>query len=216
MSSSRHGHSRVKNSRSPSSPAALTWKTTSRSQLVRMLQPLQQFPTKSPTILSALKAMRNIRHSLIMASGHLPELTKHCTTYFDGNGKSSNYSSVTCYNCGKKGHISSRCTHTAMMTPGPTTSAREWMKVQPINRSAETKEVNGKTWHWCGGCSKWSTTHGIAANKFPAHHHRVHTWGGRHPGCHVHPLASTLNAASWSTGTGPSILGIDAPLFTRQ
>jgi len=30
--------------------------------------------------------------------------------------------------------------------------------------------VNGKTWHWCGGCSKWSTTHGMAANKFPAHH----------------------------------------------
>ena len=118
-----------------------------------MILPLQQFPTKSPTILSALKAMRNIRHSFIMASGHLPELTKHCTTYFDGNGKSSNYSSVTCYNCGKKGHISSKCTHTAMMTPGLTTSAREWMKVQPIIRSAETKEVNGKTWHCVEGAA---------------------------------------------------------------
>ena len=39
------------------------------------------------------------------------------------------------------------------------------MKIQPTAGSPETKEVNGRTWHWCGGCNRWLTTHGMATHK---------------------------------------------------
>ena len=73
--------------------------------------------------------------------------------------------SVTCFNCGKKGHYANKCTNPTSTAPVATGASREWMKIQPTAGSPETKEVNGRTWHWCGGCNSWSTTHGTATHK---------------------------------------------------
>jgi hypothetical protein len=27
--------------------------------------------------------------------------------------------------------------------------------------------MNGKTWHWCAHCTRWSTTHGTAGHTGP-------------------------------------------------
>ena len=33
----------------------------------------------------------------------------------------------------------------------------------------ETKQVDGKTWHWCAHCAFWHLSHGTARQKIPPH-----------------------------------------------
>ena len=82
----------------------------------------------------------------------------------DGNNTGKG-TTVMCFNCGKKGHYVNNLTNPTSIALVATGASREWMKIQPTAGSPDTKEVNGRTWHWCGGCNRWLTTHGAASHK---------------------------------------------------
>ena len=69
---------------------------------------------------------------------------------------------VTCWNCGKKGHISSKCPDKAN---ADNASDDDWKKKPPKKGEAHEKEVNGQTWKWCGRCPRWTLSHSTADHK---------------------------------------------------
>jgi hypothetical protein len=72
--------------------------------------------------------------------------------------------SMTCWTCGKEGHISSRC---------PSRSERNenrpvyqsWKTVVPKGGEEQKKAVEGRNWIWCGCCGRWNVTHGTAEHR---------------------------------------------------
>ena len=75
-----------------------------------------------------------------------------------GRGAKADHSKATCYNCGKKGHISTNC---------PDKAAKDknddgWKTLPPKNNDPREKIVDGKTWHWCGTCGRWTLSHSTA------------------------------------------------------
>ena len=92
----------------------------------------------------------------------------------DGNNKSGgpaggNFANITCFNCGKKGHIATKCPHAAtgnVTTPnGPAmTGSRAWITIAPSAGATETQERGNRTWNWCGTCARWTTTHKTATH----------------------------------------------------
>lgn len=75
-------------------------------------------------------------------------------------GETRDYSGTKCFKCGQLGHISTNCTQAGGGTPG-----KGWQTVPPVAGAAETCVRNTKTFHWCGMCKRWSTTHGTATHR---------------------------------------------------
>jgi GAG-pre-integrase domain/Zinc knuckle len=69
---------------------------------------------------------------------------------------------VTCFNCGKKGHRKSDC-KLPPKTASPTKSI--WKTLPPKHGEPESKPVDGKEYHWCSKCKRWSPTHGTKDHK---------------------------------------------------
>ena len=65
---------------------------------------------------------------------------------------------VTCYGCGQKGHVSSKCPKNQGNGGAP--GVPSWKRVAPGAGTPETKEVDEKTWHWCSKCARWTASHG--------------------------------------------------------
>jgi hypothetical protein len=63
-------------------------------------------------------------------------------------------SQVVCYNCNEPGHLKRDC---------PKEPASSWKKTAPAAGDAQTKFSDGRNWHWCGVCNRWSSTHGTVA-----------------------------------------------------
>ena len=110
--------------------------------------------------------------------------------------KGGGMANITCFNCGQKGHVANKCTHgsnipaaTPPGTGGGTPAGRAWMRVQPPTGTPETKVVNGKTWHWCEQCNRWSTTHSTST------HRSKPTEGDTPPAVTPPPAAETNRAA---------------------
>ena len=87
-----------------------------------------------------------------------------------------NQSTITCYNWGKQGHMARSCPQPKKPRQDggsrPSSQGRNtrqqrrskangsWKSI-PLNTSQpQTKKQEGRTWHWCATCSRWSTTHG--------------------------------------------------------
>ena len=88
-------------------------------------------------------------------------------------------SPLTCWNCGKQGHRANACPDPPKNQRGgnnqPARAAgrrlendADWKTVPPEAGESHTKEVDGKTWFWCGKCfggGRWNLTHKTAAHK---------------------------------------------------
>ena len=80
-----------------------------------------------------------------------------------------------CLHCGQKGHWARDCpqkkqgksSHSNGHRHSNNKSNGAWKKVPPGDGTPETKTMNGKTWHWCAHCTRWSTTHGTAGHTGP-------------------------------------------------
>ena len=79
---------------------------------------------------------------------------------------------MVCFNCNQTGHIARNCTHPrrpdlAGSTPSQQPMAPSWKKTPPAPGAPSTVSRNGKTWHWCAHCNRWSTSHGTATHTGP-------------------------------------------------
>ena len=81
-------------------------------------------------------------NKLSVAGGGKPKVPR-------GNNKSE----VTCYKCGKKGHISPKCPDKEGSTI-PKKDIEAWRLIKPKDGEPLTKTVKGVTTKWCGKCRK--------------------------------------------------------------
>ena len=96
-----------------------------------------------------------------------------------------NKKGTKCFNCGKEGHWSRECPDPPNPNRGPNRNSRSggrpnngsrrsskkdgsrgvsWKHQAPAPGQSESKTMNGRTFEWCGKCSRWSTTHNTASH----------------------------------------------------
>ena len=69
-----------------------------------------------------------------------------------------------CYNCGSPDHLAKDCPE-PKKTEGERKKLRHksmagtWRLKKPGNGESKTKQVGGRTYHWCGKCGNWTATH---------------------------------------------------------
>ena len=85
-----------------------------------------------------------------------------------GGGEKKKRFDKGCFNCGETNHQVKDC-------PRPKASIEQlksrrhrsmakWKLVAPKGNEAQTKTVNGRTFHWCQKCGNWTTTHSTATH----------------------------------------------------
>ena len=96
----------------------------------------------------------------------------------DGKGKTTG----NCHNCGQAGHWAKNCpSGPSSNSPTVRTSNRTkpkgnnnrnagsgstpWTKVPPTSGQPQSKTMHGKTFHWCGKCKRWTTSHKTSEHK---------------------------------------------------
>ena len=76
---------------------------------------------------------------------------------------SSNSSSKhTCFNCGSPDHLKKDCLNETKKTRVPKAA---WKAKPPSSNEPQSKDVDGKTWHWCQHCGFWHLSHGTSGHK---------------------------------------------------
>ena len=103
---------------------------------------------------------------VFMTQADVEGLLKQTLDNSKGGGGGGGLANVICYNCGQKGHVSSKCTSPA--APGAGGVDRAWIRIKPPAGTPEVKEVSGKTWSWCERCMRWTTTHKTSTHQTKA------------------------------------------------
>ena len=74
-------------------------------------------------------------------------------------------------NCGKEGHIKRDCPELTKNShnkkyqkKSKEVGQKGWKKVAPNPGKPEAIEREGRTYHWCDHCGRWSTTHSTATH----------------------------------------------------
>jgi Zinc knuckle len=80
-----------------------------------------------------------------------------------------------CHNCGEPGHWAKNCPLKNKMVRAPTSKVSQqkgtttsWNRTPPPSGSPQTKQMHGKTFHWCDHCKRWTTTHGTSEHRSKA------------------------------------------------
>ena len=114
-------------------------------------------------------------------------------------------SDVTCYNCGKKGHISRNCpSNKRQNRPNndAKTTKMSWKRQKPSSGAAETKVVDNTTYHWCAKCRRWNTTH-TTSQHAPGKGKRGGKPAGQAPGASANHLSIDFDPGAWCFYTTP-------------
>ena len=82
-----------------------------------------------------------------------------------GRGQGTQGGDLTCWNCGKKGHVSSKCPDKTDDKHKEAADASAWKKKPPTKGEAHEKTVEGQRWKWCGHCTRWTLSHLTAEHK---------------------------------------------------
>jgi hypothetical protein len=84
-----------------------------------------------------------------------------------GGQKQTGGKPVECWTCGGN-HYARNCPKSgskdsSIGNGGSTT--KSWKKTPPKKDEPHEKKVNGKTFYWCGKCTRWTTTHGTSQHR---------------------------------------------------
>ena len=105
---------------------------------------------------------------VFMTQADVEGLLKQSLDTANKGGGGGGLANVTCFNCGQKGHVASKCTSPA--TPGAAGGGadRAWMKIRPPAGTPEVKDVNGKPFSWCKRCMRWTNSHQTSTHRTKA------------------------------------------------
>jgi hypothetical protein len=103
----------------------------------------------------------------------LEKLSRGLDRLSSNQGRNDN----TCYTCGKEGHKSPACPNKeqhkrfkvkdqqTVKPPQRRSQYPEWQRVKPKDGESETITRDSQTFHWCGVCNHWRTTHGTQGHR---------------------------------------------------
>jgi hypothetical protein len=73
--------------------------------------------------------------------------------------------SMTCWTCGKEGHLSGRCPNRSGKDNLGQTDNNNWKIAAPRKGEEQEKVVRGRNWKWCGHHGRWTLSHDTSQHR---------------------------------------------------
>ena len=94
--------------------------------------------------------------------GKNPGSSDKTSTNPASTSSSNSSSKCTCFNCGSPDHLKKDCLNEANKNRVPKAA---WKAKPPSSNEPQSKDEDGKTWHWCQHCDFWRLSHSISGHK---------------------------------------------------
>ena len=94
--------------------------------------------------------------------GKNPGSSDKTSTKPASTSSSNSPSRHTCFNCGSPDHLKNDCPNEAKKNR---VQKAAWKAKPSSSNEPQSKDVDGKTWHWCQHCGFWHLSHGTSGHK---------------------------------------------------
>ena len=124
----------------------------------------KQDPSGAPEALFTKAELNTLVQKQVSAAlkGKNPGSSDKTSTNPASTSSSNSSSKRTCFNCGSPDHLKKDCPNEAKKNRVPKAA---WKAKPPSSNEPQSKDVDGKTWHWCQHCGYWCLSHGTSGHK---------------------------------------------------
>ena len=146
----------------------------------------KQDPSGAPEALFTKTELNTFVQKQVSAAlkGKKPGSSDKTSTNPVSTSSSNSSSKCACFNCGSPDHLKKDCPHDAKKNRVPKAA---WKANPPTSNEPQSKNVDGKSWHWCQHCGFWRLSHGTSGHKDPSTLPPLPQRGSQH----TQPAAST-------------------------
>ena len=124
----------------------------------------KQDPSGAPEALFTKAELNTLVQKQVSAAlkGKNPGSSDKTSTNPVSTSSSNSSSKRTRFNCGSPDHLKKDCPNEAKKNQVPKAA---WKAKPPSSNKPQSKDVDGKTWHWCQYCGFWRLSHGTSGHK---------------------------------------------------